>query len=232
MTTLYDLLGVSRETSTSDIHVAYRRAAAQGAHPDAGGNADTFARLKLAHDVLTDPERRRRYDETGHFEPNAADNKQAEMLTLLSGAFDDACNAVLQSKDDLQMVDLVQRMQAAIGTRIKEIRGHIVEVDKSAALFAPLRGRFSSTVTNEPNLLDAIVHQKLAAAQDYRRRAEMDIARLEKAALFLVRYRYRSDPRPAAVSWRLAPATGPSQEFYDQLLNFQRQRVDNSDTRP
>ena len=61
---LYDTLGVEREADPAAIRAAYRRRAKQ-AHPDAGGTAPEFERLNRAKLVLLDPERRRKYDETG-----------------------------------------------------------------------------------------------------------------------------------------------------------------------
>jgi curved DNA-binding protein CbpA len=64
MPTLYETLGVAPDATQAQIKAAFRNRA-KTLHPDAGGGADEFAALCEAHDVLSDPERRRRYDETG-----------------------------------------------------------------------------------------------------------------------------------------------------------------------
>lgn len=65
MTTLYDVLGLKPDASAAAIKVAYRRRA-QTAHPDkSNGDAEVFKQVQLAYEVLSDPERRKRYDETG-----------------------------------------------------------------------------------------------------------------------------------------------------------------------
>ncbi|MFA7604519.1 MAG: DnaJ domain-containing protein [Novosphingobium sp.] len=56
---LYDDLGVAPDASARDINAAYRRQAKKH-HPDAGGDADQFARINRAAVVLRDPERRDR----------------------------------------------------------------------------------------------------------------------------------------------------------------------------
>ena len=61
---LYDVLGVDAGASADEIKAAYWRRA-KNAHPDAGGSAQDFGDLKLAHAVLSDPERRARYDRAG-----------------------------------------------------------------------------------------------------------------------------------------------------------------------
>lgn len=50
----YADLGIARDASPAAIKAAYRKRA-KTAHPDAGGNADDFARLQRAYDVLSDP---------------------------------------------------------------------------------------------------------------------------------------------------------------------------------
>lgn len=64
----YELLGVEPDASEEAILQAYREKAAEH-HPDVSEAADaeaTFQRLNRAKDVLTDAERRRRYDRVGH----------------------------------------------------------------------------------------------------------------------------------------------------------------------
>lgn len=64
MSDLYEMLGVARDASADDIKRAYRRKAREH-HPDAGGDEETFKRVTHAHEVLSDPARRARYDQFG-----------------------------------------------------------------------------------------------------------------------------------------------------------------------
>ncbi|GAB3588117.1 DnaJ domain-containing protein [Amycolatopsis endophytica] len=57
----YDLLGVDRRASTTEIKSAYRQKA-RLAHPDAGGSPDEFQALRQAYEVLIDPLQRAAYD--------------------------------------------------------------------------------------------------------------------------------------------------------------------------
>ena len=63
----YETLGISRSASQDDIQQAYR-ALARKWHPDvnqATDAEDRFKQISEAHDVLSDPEQRRKYDAFG-----------------------------------------------------------------------------------------------------------------------------------------------------------------------
>lgn len=65
MADLYSVLGVSRSADTSEIRTAYKQLAKEH-HPDKGGDSEKFKELSQAHEVLSDPERRKMYDMTGN----------------------------------------------------------------------------------------------------------------------------------------------------------------------
>ena len=68
MSYFYEILGVNRDASAEEIKKAYRRAA-RDSHPDANlGDAEAetrFKELAAAYEVLSDPEKRARYDRFG-----------------------------------------------------------------------------------------------------------------------------------------------------------------------
>jgi curved DNA-binding protein CbpA len=85
VTDLYAILGLPRDAPRMAIRKAYRDLA-KTKHPDAGGSEAEFELVKLAHDVLTDPERRALYDSSGRIENKADMNAAA--LGVIAAALD------------------------------------------------------------------------------------------------------------------------------------------------
>jgi len=64
----YEVLGVARDSSEKDIKGAYRKLAMKY-HPDRSeeaGAEEKFKEISEAYAVLSDPEKRQKYDQFGH----------------------------------------------------------------------------------------------------------------------------------------------------------------------
>ncbi len=92
----YDVLGVPREASQTEIRNAYRTLAKER-HPDhPGGSAEEFSLLQEANAVLSDPNRRRHHDEALDL-AHAAD--QLAGLNLDFGSMEDELSAKRRERE-------------------------------------------------------------------------------------------------------------------------------------
>jgi DnaJ family protein A protein 2 len=57
----YDILGVPKNATTDEIKKAFKKKALKE-HPDKGGDLEKFKELNMAHEVLSNPEKRELYD--------------------------------------------------------------------------------------------------------------------------------------------------------------------------
>ena len=64
----YKILGVSKDASEKEIKKAFRRLARQyhpDVNPDDSQAEERFKEINEAHEVLSDPEKRQKYDQLG-----------------------------------------------------------------------------------------------------------------------------------------------------------------------
>lgn len=61
MSDYYSILGVSRDASIDDIKNAFKKLARVN-HPDKGGDKDKFQKIQEAYETLSDPDKRKSYD--------------------------------------------------------------------------------------------------------------------------------------------------------------------------
>jgi molecular chaperone DnaJ len=71
----YDTLGVPKTASAEEIKKAYRKLAREH-HPDQGGDEARFKEIQGAYDLLSDPEKRKAYDQFGSSNGRGAPNFQ------------------------------------------------------------------------------------------------------------------------------------------------------------
>ena len=63
-TDLYNILGLSKTAKQSEIKKAYHKLALKE-HPDKGGDQEKFKKIKMAYEILSDEEKREKYDKFG-----------------------------------------------------------------------------------------------------------------------------------------------------------------------
>ena len=82
--TLYEELELSTDCTFDEIKQQYRILAMKH-HPDHGGSVDKFQKIKFAYEVLSDPVRRKQYDETST--TGESTSIRAEAINHLAGIF-------------------------------------------------------------------------------------------------------------------------------------------------
>lgn len=69
----YEVLGLKKGASASEIKKAFRTLAKE-LHPDKGGDENAFKEVNEAYEVLSDTDKKKKYDQFGHQDPRGGDD--------------------------------------------------------------------------------------------------------------------------------------------------------------
>jgi len=88
-TSLYDDLAVDKKATPDQIKKAFRKKAKQ-THPDNGGNSNEFRTIAKAYNILSDDEKRKRYDNGENPDNiNQSNTHEQQVMSTVLGIFND-----------------------------------------------------------------------------------------------------------------------------------------------
>lgn len=179
----YAELGLEPGADKETIKRAYRKRAKK-AHPDAGGDKEAFQRLALAHEILSDDDRRARYDQTGDTGEDGGTKKDLNLLTQL----------VLSCANDMQspeFEDLVEIVRGQIMTISDNLMSKGVEAaDKSQKLSA-IAKRLRRKGNGE-NFLSVLIEQQASWAKETAERHRAEVERADRMLKLLEDFTYET----------------------------------------
>lgn len=171
----YDVLGIGRMAAAGEIKLAYRRKV-QVAHPDRGGDPEVFILVVKAFGLLSDPDARRLFDETGIIDDEAVKGYRREVAAILADMFDAAVGTAIATGLKLESVDFIAQMSSAVTTGLKDARVTLGRVDGEISALQGLRTRIRRTDADRnmfAERLDAQVKGKTEEHHTIKRRVAM-----------------------------------------------------------
>lgn len=190
---LYGRLGLKATADLAAIKRAFKNLALSN-HPDQGGNDEAFQAIRHAYDVLVDPERRRRYDETGDASEKAPNNAHAALWGLIGSILGDAIGKAVQQDKDPSKIDLVSVIVNVLERRSDEIRESVTGAQRAKTLYAKIVGRFKRKKADaEPNVLDTIARAHLASLDNNIAQLSEQLAQNQAAIDILKDYKFEFD---------------------------------------
>ena len=188
MTDLYEILGVKRTAARKDIHKAYRRKA-KTAHPDSGGTVGAFNELVTAYGVLSDAERRMKYDETGEIDPPRPNNFDGGAIEIIA----EKLGLVIHAEHDLEAMDVGALIEQAIRQDIADRKGSITHQKRAGERLAALRARTKRKAQGEGNLVAGVLDWHELAIKNHIKKHEEAVRFLERALEILKDYSFGDD---------------------------------------
>jgi len=142
----YGLMGVSRSATVSEIHKAYWRQASR-CHPDRGGSHESMVQLIEAWKILSDPNKRARYDQLLKYRNDGWHSRKFDddVLDARKGA---------ENYNSSSWAEFEETYRKAFYTFNRDFYGEDVDL-KAAGPYSPLMGSRDEVVrkgaTTRPN---------------------------------------------------------------------------------
>lgn len=113
--TPYTVLDVPEDADVVTIKKAHRKRARQS-HPDRGGDPEEFKEVQQAYMILSDPLRRKRYDETGDVDETQSSAPHA----ILAQCFKKVLGQLFSEARDPGSVNVVEMVRKSIRNDLSE----------------------------------------------------------------------------------------------------------------
>ncbi len=157
---LYSDLGVKKEATKDEIKRAYRKKANE-THPDHGGNAEKFGEIQKAYKILSDDEKRKRYDSGEDPETlnNGPTQKDLALASVISLFF-----SVLEGREEGRS-DIFKIMQRSISESIQIDKQEINNLNWKIKKFQSEIKRISNKKNAPINLFVQAIENRIADIQ-------------------------------------------------------------------
>jgi curved DNA-binding protein CbpA len=189
---LYRVLGVGRGAAQDDLRRAYRHKA-KSSHPDSGGTVGAFGEVATAYAVLSDPERRERYDLTGEIDPPRADTLDASAIEVIAQKL----GLIIHAEQDVTSLDIGALIEGAIREDMAQRRGNIAGHERAIQRTTKLRARIRRKAHGQDNMLVKVLDWHEVSAKDQIRKNEAAVASLKRALEILKDYSFAEELTPA-----------------------------------
>lgn len=185
---LYQILGIKRVAARDEIQKAYRRKA-KSLHPDGGGSVEAFGELSTAYTILSDPDRRERYDTTGEIVPVRADNLDASAIEIIAQKL----GLVIHAEQDVTSTDIALLLDQAIRQDIAERKAGMSGLRRAMERARRLRDRVKRKADGEDNMLARVLDWHASTAKTHIKKNEEAIGAMQRALEILKDYSFAAD---------------------------------------
>lgn len=187
---LYELLGVRVNASQKTIRTAYLRKVKE-CHPDAGGDPEKFRSVQHAYEVLSDPGRRKLYDETGaDGMQRPEENEEARQLGSIVATI---MANIVNSNVNIQFTNVIEKTRIELAQKAFQMEADLKMCRQKAKRIENLMGRFLKK-DDGPDFIVYSLKEQLLAAQNTEKNILNAQELHRKVVAVFQGYDYRMDP--------------------------------------
>jgi curved DNA-binding protein CbpA len=195
----YQTLGVSRDAPPEAVRRAYRKKAKK-THPDHGGDAESFHALQLAYEVLSDPDRRARFDRTGATEKETVPPAEVEFVHTVRRFLLDLVAELVKNGEKVENEDVLVILKNRLSQELLETEAELAGMRIVQTQLAEAAGRFEREGDGD-NVLASLARFQAAEVGRGIERRELRKNLLAKGLETLKGYRYRRDAPPTDIEF-------------------------------
>lgn len=200
----YEALGVPTDATPEEIRRAHREGALR-CHPDRGGDKVKFQQLQVSYRILSDPDKRKQYDESGK-DCDAPANEHVIVYQTLATLFETALSACVKSGKSPIYQDLMKDIACSLKNREASSKTRLASLNRASKELKEVASRISIN-NGAPdifrNVLEKELQQVLVAVESL----EKELKMIENCSLALQNYSYRFEQRPASPTISTTTAT-------------------------
>ena len=182
----YSILGLGRSAKQAAIKTAYRERV-RHSHPDRGGNSDDFIAIVKAFGLLSDPETRRLFDETGIIDIDGLRNHRRDVAIVLADMFDTAVQTAVSSGLELTGVNFITLMSTAVTKGVAEAQQQSKAIEAEIKALSALTKRIRRN-DDHPNLFVERLNAQVQAKTEQHTATRRRLLILETAGIELGNY--------------------------------------------
>src|SRR6185437_690599 len=162
----YEVLGIGRSAEHGAIKAAYRLKV-RGAHPDRGGNPADFITIVKAFGLLSDPELRQVYDQTGIVDLDGLRAYRRDVATVLADMFDAAVQSAVAAGLKLSSVNFIELMTSAVNKGQAEAQRQSKQIDGEIDALTALSKRIRRNDTQHNIFVERLASQIKAKTEQH-----------------------------------------------------------------
>lgn len=198
----YEVLGVKADSTNEEIKAAYLQLAKR-LHPDAGGGADDFVRVKQAYDILIDPAARAAYDRTGYVKGDKESELNLVAFECLCKVWDEMLAQIPDER--LPYSDIVAMMRDAIAANgaefkrgLKQAKSKEKKLDKAHKIIT--KNMKKKAKIKGAHVFFIVIEKRLNEAKAEKVRFENQIEVADRALKLLDEYEFTPEKEDMAAS--------------------------------